>query len=341
MTAGVREYGSIVGSFYYRRAWSGVNGRTGLANSYLITIEKRSLSTVQGYNPGCYYTGPDWDGNKSIALTSRITDMVRGHSFNLGVATAEGGKTVSMVKRTATILTRAALYLRKGNFQKAARTLGITSTKNGKLIDPVKLTSKDISNMWLELQYGWKPLLSDVYESAKALEKFSSAPRTSFVSATQRWSSQESPWYPNVVGYARSGEFTAKVGLYMVETLSEPRSLGLHDPLTIAWELVPFSFVADWFIPIGPYLNGLAAIPNLQTNGYLNKRRSLVCDSLQPKTPGLWDGYYTSRAHGEFVQFTREGWNASVPPPQFKPLPEAMSPGHIYNAVALLRSVFF
>jgi hypothetical protein len=31
-------------------------------------------------------------------------------------------------------------------------------------------------------------------------------------------------------------------------------SLGLLNPLQVAWELVPFSFVVDWILPIGSFL---------------------------------------------------------------------------------------
>lgn len=35
--------------------------------------------------------------------------------------------------------------------------------------------------------------------------------------------------------------------------------LGLMNPLALAWELVTFSFVIDWFLPIGPVLNAMSA----------------------------------------------------------------------------------
>jgi hypothetical protein len=35
--------------------------------------------------------------------------------------------------------------------------------------------------------------------------------------------------------------------------------LGLTNPLAIAWELVPFSFVLDWLVPVGTWLQSLDA----------------------------------------------------------------------------------
>jgi hypothetical protein len=31
--------------------------------------------------------------------------------------------------------------------------------------------------------------------------------------------------------------------------------LGLINPAVVAWELVPFSFLVDWFIPVGKFLD--------------------------------------------------------------------------------------
>jgi len=34
----------------------------------------------------------------------------------------------------------------------------------------------------------------------------------------------------------------------------------LTNPALVAWELVPFSFVADWFVPIGSWLTAIAPL---------------------------------------------------------------------------------
>jgi hypothetical protein len=48
------------------------------------------------------------------------------------------------------------------------------------------------------------------------------------------------------------------------EPLSTSRALGLLDPLTVVWEIIPYSFVVDWFLPIGSYLENLAVFPFLE-----------------------------------------------------------------------------
>jgi len=35
--------------------------------------------------------------------------------------------------------------------------------------------------------------------------------------------------------------------------------LGLVNPAEIVWEMMPYSFIADWFVPIGPWIGSLTA----------------------------------------------------------------------------------
>jgi hypothetical protein len=68
------------------------------------------------------------------------------------------------------------------------------------------------------------------------------------------------------------------------------RQLGLLDPLSVAWELLPWSFVIDWFIPIGAYLDVLNGIPAL-------KGRFLTTEVIRrvgiQGVPGVKSPWYT------------------------------------------------
>jgi hypothetical protein len=39
--------------------------------------------------------------------------------------------------------------------------------------------------------------------------------------------------------------------------------MGVVNPLSIAWEVIPFSFVVDWFIPVGQVLEACTATMGL------------------------------------------------------------------------------
>jgi hypothetical protein len=48
------------------------------------------------------------------------------------------------------------------------------------------------------------------------------------------------------------------------DVISLLSNLGLINPLSVAWEVVPFSFVIDWFIPVNKWLNSLTADAGLE-----------------------------------------------------------------------------
>jgi hypothetical protein len=122
---------------------------------------------------------------------------------------------------------------------------------------------------WLELQYGWKPLLKDIHDAAEALALNYNRPsnRISKVTAKSnektQWSeyrrfSETPPQGCNVV-YELSANYRMTVLFEQDSNVKAVQTVGLTNPLTVAWELVPYSFVVDWFLPIGDYLNQLDA----------------------------------------------------------------------------------
>jgi hypothetical protein len=62
------------------------------------------------------------------------------------------------------------------------------------------------------------------------------------------------------------------------ESLTRLKQLGLANPAAIAWELVPFSFVFDWFVPVGEFLNAVTGTFGLEFHdGSLIKLIALDC----------------------------------------------------------------
>jgi hypothetical protein len=268
--------------------------------------------------------------NDMLTLQSRLSEAVKGHSFNLAVSAAEGTKTVAMVSKAITDIGGALRDLKRGRFESAARRFGVGQR-------PSKLSEKDIAGRWLELQYGWKPLISDVYEASKAYAALTNASRTSRVS----------------VSLTRKGEFDSSANksvrsckgtinerwriIYeMSEQMSAPRSLGLLDPAAVVWELIPYSFVLDWFVPVGSYLENLSNIPSLSGRFMTIKVREFQGTAIEVKSPGtVWIRYPTTNTRSKY--FNRSvSTSLPVPKPEFEALPDAMSPSRIWNALALV-----
>ncbi len=206
-------------------------------------------------------------------LQQRLIDKARNSDFSLPVTLAEGARTVQMVTETARTLGRAIRDLRRGDLTGALNLFGIEPTRSqvGRFnrrygFDP----SRTAANYWLQIQYGWKPLLADAKNAAEALAEavnrngdnmttsVRAGKRDSRVFTYQNYDLESSPRYK---GYLVGTVHVSRraVWRFKPNAADLPGLFGLLNPLEVAWELVPFSFVADWFLPIGNYLSTLDA----------------------------------------------------------------------------------
>lgn len=341
-----RYYDKITNPLYILSDKSGTDGKYEVVdgmqrlawNNYSST-NRREVRTpgrnLQNGNNDIWWNctataGSILSANDELTLLSRLSEQVKGHNFNLAVSAAEGKKTVGMVASAVSSVGGAILDIKKGRFESAARRFGVKPRSS-------RLSEKDVAGRWLELQYGWLPLLSDVYESAKAYESLTSGPRSSRLSVsisrkgTKNTSVSPTNWTCNCLVDERW-----RIVYEMSEMMSAPRSLGLTDPLTVAWELIPYSFVVDWFIPVGSYLENLNTIPTLRGRFMTIKVRNVQGSAVRVSNPLInWVTIPTS--HHSSKYFTRSvSTSLSVPKPGIESLPDAMSPSRIWNALALV-----
>lgn len=128
---------------------------------------------------------------------------------------------------------------------------------------------RDWGSMWLEWTYGWKPLANDIYGAAEHMV-LASAKSSSGVSGHPVRSSSTGvgDFRTNIVKFGDGSRryqtvtstFQCRIRAYFALTtggLNSVAGLSSLNPVSIAWELVPYSFVADWFLDIGGYLRNL------------------------------------------------------------------------------------
>jgi hypothetical protein len=277
----------------YARSWSGQNGRQTIFNGRLVqkwndySTEVASRNRNRNYfqlllQRNRVYPNPHnlfdrmieilpasvtlngfgqvvtFTNNDHLTLLNKLVKKVEGHDFNLAVNLAQSNQLVDMVGLNLRKFGRSLLALKRGNFALAARQLGIRKVPN------TRLKVSDISGRWLELQYGWLPALSDTFEAAKAYESITKGPRKLTVSASRLIGSTfEGSQSPSNYSAKYDESYRRGIRYEMSESMSIPRSLGLADPLSVLWEVIPYSFVADWFLPIGAYLEALNSVPHL------------------------------------------------------------------------------
>lgn len=345
MTTGNVVVGAITRpGIYYSKVWNGANGRyiPGTHrikyNDYSMVLWKLQIfgATTNGVGIGNdwrFNSAGLWGSNDDLSLLSDLAQAVRGHGFNMAVALGEGRQTLNLATTTAMTLYKTLKQLRSGNVSGATRTLFANSGNK----PPTKLTSKTLAGRWLELQYGWKPLINDVYEAAKAWEQLTSAPRRTVIKVSKIKNVQKQiipKNDPNFVEELTHFRMRKQIIYEMTEDLSVARSLGLTDPASLVWELLPYSFVADWFIPIGTYLEVLNTIPKLSGRFCTTSKLEYPLERFG-KTPG---GYAGQGVRGRKIHFFRSSSALTVPRPSFKTMERALSVGHLENALALLRS---
>lgn len=119
-----------------------------------------------------------------------------------------------------------------------------------------------VFDTWLEWRYAIRPLISEMENALEALatiiEKGSRQTARSYVYDVGQSVSVTPPVLTNLVQFSfvktekHSVEFRGGVLYDLSEAINELRTVwGLDQPIEAAWELVPFSFIIDWFFNVG------------------------------------------------------------------------------------------
>lgn len=351
--------------FYSSRSWSGQD-RTSPSDrtEHIYTlVDTESNDPVLNWRmssspPGTYpYTGTilscfgpptasikTFDANDVLKAVNKLGNKIREHDFNLGNFIGESRQTVALVADTATRVAKMLHYLRDGNLYKAKNAISKVKISRGHVLQkrfPKPFTASEASDAVLELQYGWKPLLSDVHSSMQGLAAIHHKPRVNRYKITRKIYDNRS--VTNASGHVFERRHTI-ARHYRATIRSQPSFstlLHLNDPLSVLWEVLPWSFVADWFLPIGDYLGAVDVFRNFDFESIwyteVDIREERYIDSGTSSFPieGV-PNYYS-----KIVQVSRQASAsdaAMLPFPTFKPLKQALMPEHLVNAFALLTS---
>lgn len=159
----------------------------------------------------------------------------------------ESGKTMESIKA---ILWRAYKILRN------VRRLHIRELAE-------ELSPKEVANRYMEARYAIRPLLYDMRGAVNALNKSRGHTRRTYrgfaegridLSGTQTTVASGLTYLNGV--WTRKSEYvvSAKAGVLCDVDVTEISVLGIDHLVESAWELVPFSFIADWFSNIGDWI---------------------------------------------------------------------------------------
>lgn len=191
-------------------------------------------------------------------VSNKTLAKVRNSSVNLGVALGEYRETAKFVvdamKRTRAIYDVFKKDLRKFKFGDALHDLG----------KAVSHGHTHAANAWLEWTYAVKPLISDTAGVVKELysdQRPYLEVKTVRASVSQNVTAQA---FKAQGGDSLRNRLTGACKTrgcirYVVANplLATADQLGLLNPVAIGWELIPLSFVVDWFVDISGLLTNV------------------------------------------------------------------------------------
>lgn len=213
-----------------------------------------------------------------LKALAQLNENASRSQFNLGVTMLEFGKTASMIATSASRIYHSIRMLKKGRLGSAIDALLLTRNNHlpelRRISSNKKLTiDQRLSNQWLELRYGWRPLLNDIYSSCEATARLLHEWPYDLVirgAATAEFSKDNVAQIAVGARYFRphyeAQSTVTQRYVRQIKVIPESyrtfNAMGLHNPYLVAWEVMPWSFVIDWFLPIGDYL-AAAATPAL------------------------------------------------------------------------------
>lgn len=294
-----------------------------LAELGLISTSGNGLAI----HPGCF--------GDSNALVVKAYSKARNNVIELGEGLAELKRTTSFIADTAFDFAQSILAIKRGKLGELKRIFGHVPR------------SKNLAGRWLEYNYAVKPLVGDIESLLEIHEKQLRAAliiRALAGSGDTHDLSTPAPSYYNA--FTSAMQWTSRVrsktlvGLYLRVTDTEKygrSAFGLDSGLLTAWNLLPLSFVADWGVKIGEFLEAQSAQSLTDfVNGFVVNRIEGTSSAIPQASDASW-------SRSESGAFTSTGY--SVTPITSDPglvaprINNPWSSSHGLTTAALLRQL--
>lgn len=188
------------------------------------------------------------------AILSTAVEKAKAPNWDALTFFAEAQKTAELLRHPLAAI---------GNV--ATTIANLVKAKKGRRVRASRDVAESFQSLWLSGRYGWRPAFHDasnIWEefTRTKVKPFVNLGRSSIpigVSDSKSDVLYVGPTWGNIdLTTERTGEMrvSAFAAYELTPTLMKP----MTNPLVTGWELTPFSFVMDWFVDVGTWLNAVS-----------------------------------------------------------------------------------
>lgn len=281
---------------------------------------------------------------------NRALVKLKDRNMNLGETLGEWKETYLMVRNAILEVVKIAKLIKRGDWR--------TAWGRRPRVD-------DFTSLWLQARYGWRPFLEDAFAVSTAWDRLCNGRYDRvwlYVVKNDKRESHDS--YEEVylppklndlqLSERRRGECSMRVKArydYRCRTDTYFRlvDLGVMDPVLLAWELMPFSFVVDWFLRVSTFLEGWTAQSGLDYLDGSISQTVIAREFSTQREPVMLDGRsvivedsLTREEHLGTDQVWFRRWKESAPIPTLQveaDIIDKLLGYRLIDAIALLDSV--
>lgn len=283
-------------------------------------------------------------------VLNKCLKKLKDGNFNAAVALGESKRTAKLVYDKAQAIAKTV----EGSEEELAAMYRKMRRASGPGL--AKRLARQIFGRKLEIAYGWVPLLNDVYGAVKEVaerKQYDKRVRVTVKSKATETAIDTVTVSQGVRGITVLVDKQAKTKHQVMcrldyaqnsELLSDLSRVGLTNPLELAWELIPFSFVVDWFVPVGNYVSLLdSPLGWTFLDGSISTKSEKLIQPLNGRVSPIHGssvtGFVLPTGKGRQMGFSRKPIT-SAPMPRPPNINWGKSTSHALNGIALLGSAF-
>lgn len=256
-------------------SWSVPSNRVTRTNGYYVDVA--ATLAAEFVNRGPTFDGDDRSRLAEIALVKAYANMNKSQ-INSAEIFSDLGSTIRMMQRPSTAIRRLTEAYRRNRRAHIAHAAQLGKSKRKAYNLPDKLT-----DLWLTYRMGIAPMVGDICTAQKLYtmreEMLAARFLVSRAGLSEETDGSVSFSLPGGYGFfpvidgtvAWEHQVRANAGvLYQVQKQSSPEllasSAGLGLRIADLYETITLSFVVDWFIGIGDWLNAIQIPNNVTVN---------------------------------------------------------------------------